>query len=89
MIAMADYILIAMIIAGFGLCGAYFRVAFVSWRRYQSAERKREISLRELHAQRLRRDENEVPGSSTDQVEKRVDRVPRRGQINARRLCDR
>ena len=74
---MADYILIAMIIAGFGLCGAYFRIAFVSWRRYQSAERKREISLRELHAHSLFRDENEVTGSSTVQIEKRIDRAPK------------
>jgi hypothetical protein len=73
MIAMADYLLVAMIIAGFGLCGVYFRGVFVSWRRNQAAERAREISLRELNAHRLCRDENEVPGSSTVQVEKSVD----------------
>jgi hypothetical protein len=61
---MTDYILIAMIIAGFGLSGAYFRAVYVSWRRYQAAERKREISLRELHADKLCRDDNEVPDSS-------------------------
>jgi hypothetical protein len=74
---MADDLLIAMIIAGFGFSGAYFRAAFVSWRRNQGAERKREISLRELHAHRLARDNNEVPGSSTVEIEKRVDRVPK------------
>jgi hypothetical protein len=73
MIAMADDLLIAMIIAGFGLSGAYFRAIFVSWRRNQAAERKREISLRELYAHRLCRDENDVPGSSTIQAEKSVD----------------
>jgi hypothetical protein len=77
MIAMADNLLIAMIIAGFGLSGAYFRAVFVSWRRMQAAERKREISLRESHAHRLCRDENEVTGSNTVQMEKRVDRVPK------------
>jgi hypothetical protein len=43
----------------------------------QAAERKREISLRESHAHRLCRDENEVTGSNTVQMEKRVDRVPK------------
>jgi hypothetical protein len=76
MIAMAEDLLVAMIIAGFGLSGAYFRAVFVSWRRNQAAERKRELSLSELHAHRLSRDKNEVPGSSTVEIEKRVDRVP-------------
>jgi hypothetical protein len=77
MIAMADDLLIAMIIAGFGLSGAYFRAAFVSWRRSQAAERKREISVQELHAPRLGRDKDEVPGSSTVEIEERVDSVPK------------
>jgi hypothetical protein len=66
MMAMADDLLVAMIIAGFGLSGIYFRTIFVSWRRNQAAERKKEISLRELYAPRLRRDDNEGPGSSAD-----------------------
>ena len=74
---MADDLLIAMIIAGFGLSGAYFRAVFILWRRNQAAERKRETSLRELQADRLCRDENEVPGSNMAQIEKRVDRVPK------------
>jgi hypothetical protein len=73
MIAMADDLLIALIIAGFGLSGAYFRAGFVSWRRNQAAERKREISLRELYAHISCRDENAVPGSSTIQAQKSVD----------------
>jgi hypothetical protein len=77
MIAMADDLLIAMIIAGFGLSGAYLRAVFVSWRRNQAAERKREISLRELYAHRLYGDEDEVTGSSAVQIGKRVDRVPK------------
>jgi hypothetical protein len=72
MIAMADDLLIAMIIAGFGLSGAYFRAVFVSWRRNQAAKRKREISVGELHSKRLCRDENDAPGSSLVRVEKSI-----------------
>lgn len=74
---MEDDLLIATIIAGFGLCGAYFRAVFVSWRRNQAAELKREIGLRHQHAHRLCCDENEITGSSAVQIEKRVDRVPK------------
>jgi hypothetical protein len=70
---MADDLLIAMIIAGFALSGIYFRTAFAEWRRHQAAERRREHNLRELEAHRLHCDENAIPGSNTDQVEKRVD----------------
>jgi hypothetical protein len=70
---MADDLLIAIIIAGFGLSGMYFRTAFAEWRRHQAAERRREHNLAALHAHRLHRDENATPGSSTAQVEKRVD----------------
>jgi hypothetical protein len=70
---MADDILIAMIIAGFGLSGAYFRAVFVSWRRYQAAEQEREISLRELDGHRLCRDKNDATGSSIVRVERSVD----------------
>jgi hypothetical protein len=73
MTAMADDLLIAMIIAGFGLSGAYFRAVFVSWRRNQAAEWKREISLRELYGRGLCRNANEVAGSSTVQAETSVE----------------
>ena len=49
----SDDLLIALIIIGFGLSGAYFRAEYLSWRRGQASERKRERSLRELHARRL------------------------------------
>jgi hypothetical protein len=75
---MADDLLIAMIIAGFGLSGVYFRTAFVEWRRYHAAERRRELNLRELDPHGLHRDENAIPGSNTAQVEKR--RETRRSQ---------
>jgi hypothetical protein len=86
-IAVEDDLLIAMIIAGFGLSGAYFRAVFVSWRENQVAERKREISLRHQHAHGLCRDENEITGSSTVQIEKRADRVPK-VQPEQWRMCD-
>jgi hypothetical protein len=74
---MEDDLLIAMIIAGFGFSGAYFRAVFVSWRRNQAAEQHLQISLRESHAHRLCGNEKEAAGSSTVQVERRVARVPR------------
>jgi hypothetical protein len=86
---MADDLLVAIIIAGFGLSGVYFRAAYVSWRRNQAAERKREVSLRELHSNRLWRDENDAPidakgarlGAITDgEVRPAVDRASRRSE---------
>lgn len=70
---MAEDILIAMIIAGFGLSAAYFRAVFVSWRRFQAAEREREINLREIYGDGLCRDENDVPRSGIVRVERSVD----------------
>jgi hypothetical protein len=72
---MADDLLIAMIIAGFGLSGAYFSAAFVVLRRNQAAEQKRAIIQRELFAHRLCRHEQELRGSSTVEIEKRGNRV--------------
>jgi hypothetical protein len=70
---MADDLLIAMIIAGFGLSGIYFRAVFILWRKNQAAERKKEIILRKLHSDRLRGDENDAPGSSLVRRGKRFD----------------
>jgi hypothetical protein len=83
-IAMADDLLIAIIIAGFGLSGVYFRTAFADWRRYQAAERRREHNLGELHTHGLHRDEDAIPGSSTVQVEKRVDPIPRTSGVSVK-----
>ena len=86
---MADDLLIAIIIAGFGLSGVYFRALYVLWRRNQAAERKRDVSMRELHSNRLCRDENDAPvdakaarlGAITDSEDQPVvDRVPRRSE---------
>jgi len=73
---MADDLLIAMIIAGFALSGAYFRAVFILRLRNQAAEQERKIIQRELFAHRLCRHENELLGSSTVEIEKRGNRVP-------------
>lgn len=45
-----DDLLIAIIIAGTGLSGVYLHAQYVSWRRFEAAERRRQFSLRELYA---------------------------------------
>jgi hypothetical protein len=48
-----DDLLMAIIIAGIGLSGAYLRAEHISWRRENDAERKRLAGLRERHFKRL------------------------------------
>jgi len=48
-----DDLLMAIIIAGIGLSGAYLRAEHMSWRRENDAERKRLAGLRERHFKRL------------------------------------
>ncbi len=60
-----DDFLIALIIGGIGLTAAYFRAVFVSWRRYKAAKRRQELSLRELHVNRLRLEKDHVPVRGT------------------------
>jgi hypothetical protein len=48
-----DDLLIAMIIAGIGLSGAYLRAELVLRRRTKAAEQRDDLSRRELHANRL------------------------------------
>jgi len=81
---MADDLLIAIIIAGFGLSGIYFRTAFAEWRKHKAAERIREHNLAELDAHTLHRDENAIPGSSTGPVEKRADPILRASRVSVR-----
>jgi len=64
-----DDFLIALIIGGIGLTAAYFRAEYVSWRRYKAAKRRQNLSLRELHVNRLRL-EKDVPVRGTVQLEK-------------------
>jgi hypothetical protein len=48
-----DDLLMAIIIAGLGLSGAYLRAEHMSWRRENDAERQRQAGLRERHLNRL------------------------------------
>jgi hypothetical protein len=41
-----DDLMIAIIIGGIGLTGAYLRAEFISWRRSNAAERKKKADLR-------------------------------------------
>jgi len=68
-----DDLLIAIIIAGTGLSGAYLGAKYVSWRRYKVAERRREISLRELYANPVCDEENDASVPSVVCVEKSID----------------
>jgi hypothetical protein len=65
-----DDLLIALIIVGFGLSGAYFRAEYLSWRRGQASARKRESSLRDLHASRLSGERNDPPAARINRMEK-------------------
>jgi hypothetical protein len=53
-----DDILIAIILAGIGLSGAYLRAELVLHRRLTAALRRREVLQRELHIQRVRPEQN-------------------------------
>ena len=39
-----DNLLIAIIIGGIGLTGAYFRAEYLLWRRYKAAERQKKAN---------------------------------------------
>jgi len=54
-------LLMAIIIAGVGLSGAYLRAEHLSWRRENDAERQRQASLRERHFNRLLVKEEDSP----------------------------
>jgi hypothetical protein len=68
-----DDLLIAIIIAGTGLSGAYLGAKYVSWRRYKAAERRREFSLRELYANHLCDENNDASAPSVIYEEKSLD----------------
>jgi len=65
-----DDLLIAIIIAGTGLSGAYLSAKYVSWRRTKAAERRREFSLRELYANKLCDETNDASVPSVILVRK-------------------
>jgi hypothetical protein len=54
MIAMtSDDLMIALTIAGFIVSVAYYRAEYLSCRRYNAAERRKEAALREWYANRI------------------------------------
>ncbi len=48
-----DFVLIALIVGGLGLSGAYVREEYLAWRAQGAALRRREAALRDLHAASL------------------------------------
>jgi hypothetical protein len=48
-----DFVLIALIVGGIALSGAYVREEYLAWRAHGAAQRRREATLRELHAASL------------------------------------
>ena len=50
-----DDVLFGVIIAGIGLCVAHFRGEYIRWRQHRAAERRQEMSMRELHIRKLLR----------------------------------
>jgi hypothetical protein len=45
-----DFVLIALILGGLALSGAYVRAEYLGWREHGAARRRREAALRDLHA---------------------------------------
>jgi hypothetical protein len=45
-----DFVLIALILGGLALSGAYVRAEYLGWRERGAAQRRREAALRDLHA---------------------------------------
>jgi hypothetical protein len=56
-----DDLLIAIIMAGLGLSGAYLRAELVLHRKTTALQRARELVQREVHAKRVRLGPNKVP----------------------------
>src|SRR5580692_10511684 len=45
-----DVVLIAIIVGGLALSGAYVRAEYLGWREHGAAQRRRDAALRERHA---------------------------------------
>jgi hypothetical protein len=56
-----DNLLIAILIAGLGLSGAYLRAELRLHRRLTALQRRRELVQREVHAKRVRLRHNKMP----------------------------
>jgi hypothetical protein len=48
-----DVVLIAVIVGGIALSGAYVRAEYLGWRKHGAAQRRREAALGQLHAESL------------------------------------
>jgi hypothetical protein len=48
-----DVVLIAVIVGGIALSGAYVRAEYLGWRKHGAAQLRREAALRQLHAESL------------------------------------
>jgi hypothetical protein len=48
-----DIVLIALVIGGIALSGAYVRAEYIAWRDHGAMQRRREAALRERHAASL------------------------------------
>ena len=48
-----DVVLIAVIVGGIALSGAYVRAEYRGWREHGAAQRRREAAVRQLHAESL------------------------------------
>jgi hypothetical protein len=53
-----DVALMVIIVGGVGLSAAYVREEYLRWRKHGAAERRKEMSQRELHAARLSEQQN-------------------------------
>ncbi len=50
-----DTVMFAMILAGFGLCAAYFWAVYVRWRNQKAAEIRRTVAFGQIYATRPRK----------------------------------
>ena len=65
-----DTLLIAIIMAGIGLAGAYLKAEYALHMKSKAADRSKELGLQDLHAARVRLEQNGI------QVQVRLTRAP-------------
>lgn len=53
-----DFAMIVIVLGGIGMSAAYVRAEYMHWRELGAAQRRREATLRELHAARLSEQQN-------------------------------
>ena len=81
-----DVVLIALIVGGIALSGAYVRAEYLAWREHGAAQRRREAALRELHAASLseQRDALLPERSETSRIRRDAKRRTRTRTVNLR-----